>query len=73
MHVGVTDTVRCFHCDIGLADWNQQDEPWVEHARHSPECPFLTSNRERAFIENIQTAWSMVTQYDIFQTLFVYV
>ncbi|KAJ8314616.1 hypothetical protein KUTeg_006766 [Tegillarca granosa] len=52
-----TDVVRCFHCDIGLAEWDVQDDPWVEHARHSPQCFFLREKRGTAFVDNVQQFW----------------
>ncbi|XP_021365133.1 baculoviral IAP repeat-containing protein 3-like [Mizuhopecten yessoensis] len=57
---GEEDIVRCFHCDIGLAEWDPSDDPWVEHARHSPDCPFLRSQRDDHFISNIQRRWSQI-------------
>ncbi|CAG2184551.1 BIRC2_3 [Mytilus edulis] len=29
------DIVRCFCCDLGLSEWDENDSPWTEHARHS--------------------------------------
>jgi len=60
---GDEDIVRCFHCDIGLAEWNQSDDPWVEHARHSPKCPFLRERKPQHFIDDVQNAWSRVSRY----------
>ncbi|XP_021365080.1 baculoviral IAP repeat-containing protein 2-like [Mizuhopecten yessoensis] len=57
---GEEDVVRCFHCDIGLADWNPDDDPWVEHARHSPDCPYLRSRKDDQFINNIQLQWAKI-------------
>ncbi|XP_033739515.1 E3 ubiquitin-protein ligase XIAP-like isoform X2 [Pecten maximus] len=57
---GEEDIVRCFHCDIGLAEWDPEDDPWVEHARHSPDCPFLKSRKDERFINNIQLQWAQI-------------
>ncbi|XP_069136434.1 baculoviral IAP repeat-containing protein 3-like [Argopecten irradians] len=57
---GEEDIVRCFHCDIGLAEWDPEDDPWVEHARHSPDCPFLRSRKDEQFINNIQLEWAQI-------------
>jgi hypothetical protein len=33
---GEQDIVRCFCCDLGLAEWDAKDDAWREHARHNP-------------------------------------
>jgi hypothetical protein len=35
------DLVRCFQCGIGLKDFSQNDDPLLEHVRHSEKCPFI--------------------------------
>ncbi|XP_033740316.1 uncharacterized protein LOC117327448 isoform X2 [Pecten maximus] len=59
-YTGAEDIVRCFYCDIGLAEWNPDDDPWVEHARHSPECPYLRVQKGQDYINNIQTQWAKI-------------
>ncbi|XP_060085006.1 baculoviral IAP repeat-containing protein 3-like [Ylistrum balloti] len=59
-YTGAEDIVRCFYCDIGLAEWNPDDDPWVEHARHSPECPYLRAIKGQDYINNIQTQWARI-------------
>ncbi|XP_021365102.1 uncharacterized protein LOC110457936 isoform X2 [Mizuhopecten yessoensis] len=61
-YTGEEDIVRCFYCDIGLAEWNPDDDPWVEHARHSPECPYLRDEKGQDYINNIQTQWARVNK-----------
>ena len=31
----------CFTCNVCLVCWEPTDEPWSEHERHSPSCPFV--------------------------------
>jgi hypothetical protein len=38
--LGKDDIVRCFCCDLGLAEWDPSDDPWREHARHSHNAGF---------------------------------
>ena len=38
---GPEDRVKCFKCEIGLADWNDSDIVIQEHRDHSPSCPFV--------------------------------
>ncbi|XP_072930156.1 dual E2 ubiquitin-conjugating enzyme/E3 ubiquitin-protein ligase BIRC6 isoform X2 [Epargyreus clarus] len=35
------DRAMCFMCTVCLVCWEKSDEPWVEHERHSPNCPFV--------------------------------
>lgn len=35
------DRAMCFTCSVCLVCWEKTDEPWAEHERHSPDCPFL--------------------------------
>jgi hypothetical protein len=32
------DNVVCFLCHRGLDGWDEDDDPLVEHLKHSPEC-----------------------------------
>ncbi|KAG7200149.1 hypothetical protein KM043_000587 [Ampulex compressa] len=35
------DRAMCFTCHVCLVSWEPTDEPWSEHERHSPACPFV--------------------------------
>lgn len=35
------DRAMCFTCNVCLVCWEKTDEPWGEHERHSPACPFV--------------------------------
>ncbi|XP_044731226.1 baculoviral IAP repeat-containing protein 6 [Chrysoperla carnea] len=35
------DRAMCFTCAVCLVCWERTDEPWSEHERHSPSCPFV--------------------------------
>lgn len=35
------DRAMCFTCNVCLVSWEKNDEPWCEHERHSPNCPFV--------------------------------
>ena len=64
------DLVRCFDCGIGLKDFSDADNPLLEHAKHSGNCPFLLEQfgsrealenykvRVAVFFLNIQTLYS---------------
>ena len=43
--------VKCFHCATGLHEWEEGDDPWVEHAKKKPTCLFLKLNKRQSFID----------------------
>jgi len=53
-YVGPGDNVRCYYCDGGLKNWRPSDEPWTEHGRWFPRCPFLVATRDQTFVQNVQ-------------------
>ncbi|XP_048767248.2 uncharacterized protein LOC125674198 isoform X2 [Ostrea edulis] len=57
---GQQDIVRCFSCDIGLAEWDETDDPWSEHARHSPHCKYLKKMKGQDFINRVQQEWRKI-------------
>ncbi|OCU02365.1 baculoviral IAP repeat-containing protein 1 [Xenopus laevis] len=40
---GIKDIVQCFSCTGCLGNWEENDDPWKEHAKWFPECNFLAS------------------------------
>lgn len=50
------DSVRCYHCGIGLRNWDPEDDPWVEHARWSPKCEYVQHEKGQEFINLVQAA-----------------
>eukprot|EP01065_Artemidia_motanka_P022760 TRINITY_DN26959_c0_g1_i1.p1 TRINITY_DN26959_c0_g1~~TRINITY_DN26959_c0_g1_i1.p1 ORF type:complete len:251 (+),score=49.51 TRINITY_DN26959_c0_g1_i1:78-755(+) len=40
---GNSDRCTCFCCGVSLLRWESDDDPWREHKRHSPSCPFVAS------------------------------
>uniref|UniRef100_K1R9N9 Baculoviral IAP repeat-containing protein 3 n=1 Tax=Magallana gigas TaxID=29159 RepID=K1R9N9_MAGGI len=55
-YAGYGDCCKCFSCGIGLGKWEPEDNPWVEHARWSQECPFILQMKGQAFIDLVQEA-----------------
>uniref|UniRef100_A0A3P8X072 E3 ubiquitin-protein ligase XIAP n=1 Tax=Cynoglossus semilaevis TaxID=244447 RepID=A0A3P8X072_CYNSE len=51
---GTGDRVLCFCCGEGLLGWQQDEDPWEEHALHYPGCPFLIEEKGQEFVNNIQ-------------------
>ncbi|XP_062606047.1 baculoviral IAP repeat-containing protein 7-like [Saccostrea cucullata] len=55
-YAGFADCCRCYHCGIGLRNWDPEDNPWIEHARWSMECPYILKIKGQAFIDLVQAA-----------------
>lgn len=36
------DGVTCFYCNLSLDGWEPKDDPFVEHKRREPACPFFS-------------------------------
>ncbi|XP_047468552.1 baculoviral IAP repeat-containing protein 3-like [Penaeus chinensis] len=38
---GYRDHVYCFHCNLGICNWERNDNPWILHAMYNPDCPYI--------------------------------
>lgn len=52
-YTGVGDRTICFQCSGGLKDWEENDEPWKEHARYFSKCTYLIQKKGRDFIDEV--------------------
>ncbi|XP_059498596.1 baculoviral IAP repeat-containing protein 1-like [Stegostoma tigrinum] len=46
-YTGVKDQVQCFSCDGSLANWEEGDDPWQEHAKWFPQCEYLQGQKSK--------------------------
>ncbi|XP_066156172.1 death-associated inhibitor of apoptosis 1-like [Euwallacea fornicatus] len=53
-YVGVGDQTICFHCGGGLKDWEQDDNPWEEHALWFPKCSYLFLKKGQDYINTVK-------------------
>lgn len=53
-YVGVGDQTLCFHCGGGLKDWEENDNPWEEHALWFPKCTYLFLKKGPEYIEQVK-------------------
>lgn len=49
-YTGKNDETICYYCGGGLKDWQEEDDPWQEHARWFPRCPFVIVNKGQDFV-----------------------
>ncbi|XP_060084357.1 uncharacterized protein LOC132563634 [Ylistrum balloti] len=51
---GYEDATQCFFCGGCLKEWEEHDDPWVEHARWFPDCGFVIKNKQKGFVNLVQ-------------------
>lgn len=74
--IGVGDSVRCYHCGGGLRNWEDGDEPILEHARWYPDCGHVLLVKGPVYVKDVlegnrmQTDCSseMVCNHKLFKT-----
>jgi baculoviral IAP repeat-containing protein 6 len=55
------DRTICFVCDLCLVAWEQHDQPWSEHERHSPICQYVQGETTDN-VSLVQTASTQAAQ-----------
>ncbi|ESO98984.1 hypothetical protein LOTGIDRAFT_113794 [Lottia gigantea] len=40
-YLGNSDRVQCFSCQTIFRDWVAGDDPWIEHSKWYPDCPYI--------------------------------
>jgi hypothetical protein len=53
-YTGKGDRVCCFKCGGGLKDWEENDDPWEQHAIWYGKCEYLKLMKGDTFIINAQ-------------------
>lgn len=48
--VGNSDKVTCFMCGVASGDWSINETPWKRHARSSPKCQYVMSQKGEEFV-----------------------
>jgi hypothetical protein len=52
-YFGVGDQVICYHCGIGVTNWEDDDIPWEEHAYLQRDCPLVIMEKGQDFINKV--------------------
>ena len=50
-YAGSEDKTICYYCGGGLRDWEEGDDPWVEHARWFARCPHVLLKKGKEFVD----------------------
>lgn len=53
-YTGVGDQTLCFYCGGGLKDWEEDDQPWEQHALWFSKCMFVILKKGVDFIEKVK-------------------
>jgi len=73
---GYDDYMTCFSCNLCLSSWDDDDDPWEEHARWSPNCSFVLLNKGQAYIHEIcgtESERVNIKQRVIYINIYIYV
>ncbi|CAG9562710.1 unnamed protein product [Danaus chrysippus] len=52
-YTGQGDKTKCFYCDGGLKDWENDDVPWEQHARWFSRCAYVQLVKGREYIQKV--------------------
>lgn len=53
-YMNVGDKTICFYCGVGCKFWEEDDVPWEEHARWSPDCTYLLLHKGEEFVKQFK-------------------
>lgn len=59
-YTGHGDKTKCFCCDGGLKDWEEDDIPWEQHARWFNRCAYVLLVKGKQFVQMVRTEASFV-------------
>jgi hypothetical protein len=52
-YTGIGDKVCCYYCGGGLKDWEEEDDPWENHAMWYGKCKYVKTVKGDNFIEKM--------------------
>jgi len=56
------DRVICFSCGGGLRDWDEQDDPWEQHALWYSKCDYLRLIKGPQYIEAVKAKFNKTNE-----------
>ncbi|XP_068617288.1 death-associated inhibitor of apoptosis 1-like isoform X2 [Battus philenor] len=54
-YTGQGDKTKCFYCDGGLKDWENDDVPWEQHARWFDRCAYVQLVKGRDYVQKVMS------------------
>lgn len=64
-YTGRGDSVKCFSCNGGLRDWEENDDPWEQHALWFSKCEYLNLVKGKEYIESVKAKVEKETKEDL--------
>lgn len=52
-YTGQGDKTKCFYCDGGLKDWEEDDVPWEQHACWFDRCAYVQLVKGREYVQEV--------------------
>lgn len=52
-YTGEKDEVACIACGVLLHEWEDNDDPWIEHELNSPDCELIKIKKSTSSMYNI--------------------
>lgn len=49
----IGDQTTCYHCGVGLKNWEPQDDPWEQHAKWFSKCFYVLMVKGQEFINSV--------------------
>nr|WIE95435.1 hypothetical protein [Microctonus hyperodae filamentous virus] len=59
-YTGVGDQTMCFYCNGGLKDWEDDDDPWLQHARWFKKCPYVLLKKGKDYVQQVESGIRIV-------------
>ncbi|XP_045499130.1 baculoviral IAP repeat-containing protein 3-like isoform X2 [Colias croceus] len=60
-YTGQGDKTKCFYCDGGLKDWENDDVPWEQHARWFSRCAYVQLVKGREYVQKVASEAATIT------------
>ncbi|RUS90362.1 hypothetical protein EGW08_001857 [Elysia chlorotica] len=61
-YIGDKDKTKCFQCNNIIQRWEAGDDPWREHAKLYPNCPYVLGVKGREFVEAVANSAQAVVE-----------
>jgi baculoviral IAP repeat-containing protein 7/8 len=59
-YTGQGDKTKCYYCDGGLKDWENDDIPWEQHARWFDRCAYVQLVKGKEYIQRVKSDACMI-------------
>lgn len=61
-YTGTGDETKCFQCGVGVCCWEDDDDPWICHARYSPKCVYVRTVKGLTEVSSTTTSLNADTK-----------